>query len=502
MTFSDPVFFLVFLPVALLGFQLLGRLGRGPALAFLVCMSLVFYADWKKRYTLLLIASILLNYLFSLAIVRSAKRPSLQTFWLTLGIVTNLAALCYYKYLFSLLNFFTGIGVGHHVWAQAVLPLGISFFTFTQIAYLVDLKQGEAEQQGLLSYSIFVTFFPHLIAGPIIHHEEMMPQFNQRRRYQLNRSDVAVGLTWFTMGLFKKVMVADRISPVADSFFALTAGVGALPAWLAVLTYAMQLYFDFSGYSDMAVGLARMFSIRFPFNFNSPYKASNIIDFWQRWHMTLTRYINLYLYNPMAVAMTRRRMRRGLKATKKAQRTLGGFSELIMAPMLVTMFLAGVWHGAGMQFILFGLVHGLYLTANHAWRIFVPEDSPWQRLLPRPVGVLLTFACVLVGQIFFRSASARSAFEVLGDITGRHGLGAGWPMGQIVLIAVLLTVVWVMPNTQEILGETHEDSQKNWSVLTGVRWSPTIVWWATIAAVLVVSIFYSAAGSTFLYFQF
>jgi len=502
MSFSNYMFYLVFLPIALLGFQLLGRFGRRSAIGFLAFISIVFYSRWSNEYTLLLLGSILANYLFSIAIDRSSKRPSAQTFWLTFGIVTNLGALCYYKYLFPLLNFFTGIGVGHHTWGKVWLPLGISFFTFTQIAYLVDLKQGIAKREGLLSYSLFVTFFPHLIAGPIIHHKEMMPQFSQERRYQLNRDDMAVGLTWFTMGMFKKVMVADRISPVADAFFAQPIGAGALPAWLGVLTYSMQLYFDFSGYSDMAVGLARMFSIHFPLNFNSPYKATGIIDFWQRWHMTLTRYIMEYVYSPIQFGISRRRMDQGKKVSRKATATFEGFTHMIALPTLFTLFLAGVWHGAGEQFLVYGLLHGSYITINHAWRIFVPAESRLKKMMTVPVSILITYLAVLVGEVLFRSTGLRSALSVLADMTGRHGLGHGWPVSQVLLIAALLTVVWVMPNTQEILGETRKDDEPNWSILPHIRWSPTFLWWAGTSAAFALSMFYSTSNSTFLYFQF
>lgn len=502
MTFSNPLFYLFFLPFALIGFELLGMFGRRPAIGFLAFASLIFYERWSRLYLVLLLGSILANYLFSVAIDRNAKRPYAQNFWLAGGIAANLATLCYYKYLFPLLEFFTKAGISHHEWRSVILPLGISFFTFTQIAYLVDLKQGIAERQGLLSYSLFVSFFPHLIAGPIIHHKEMMPQFSQERRYQLNRSDMTVGLTWFAMGMFKKVMIADRISPTANQFFSQPHGLGAAPAWLGVLMYSMQLYFDFSGYSDMAVGLARMFSIRFPLNFNSPYKASSIIDFWQRWHMTLTRYIMAYLYSPVQFWVSRRRLEEGKKVSRKATATLDGFVSMVALPTLFTLFLAGVWHGAGVQFFVFGLLHGTYLVINHAWRIFVPAGSRLKKLVSVPVGVVLTYLSVLIGQVLFRSNSFRDAIGVFADMAGRHGLGPGWPVSQLLLIGALLAVVWMMPNTQEILGETQHDDEPNWSILPQMRWHPTFVWWAAASAAFLVSMFYSTANSTFLYFQF
>src|SRR5580658_10969869 len=293
MLFNSPIFLFAFLPIALVGFAVLGRFGRSSAIGWLALVSIVFYAKWKPAFVAVLLGSMLANFAISRLIARNNRNPRAQNFWLITGIVLNLAALGFFKYLFPLLNFFTHIGVSHRDWGSVVLPLGISFFTFTQLGYLVDLKQGEAEPQGLVSYALFVTFFPHLIAGPILHHKEMMPQFAEERRYGLNRDDLALGLTWFIMGLFKKVMIADMLAPYSDAVFADPVHQSMATAWAGAVRYLLQLYFDFSGYSDMAIGLARMFSIRFPFNFNSPLKSTTVIEYWARWHMTLTRYITL-----------------------------------------------------------------------------------------------------------------------------------------------------------------------------------------------------------------
>ncbi len=515
MLFSSNVFLFLFLPVALVGYQALGRFGRRAVFSWLSVVSLFFYGYWNPNYLFLLLGSILLNFAASWLIARATAERA-KTAWLVAAIAANLGLLFWFKYLFPLLHFFHGIGWLGRGFGSVILPLGISFFTFTQIAYLVDLKQGEAEPQSLLSYVLFVTFFPHLIAGPIIHHSEMMPQFSAQRHEGLRADDMAVGTTWFLMGLGKKVLIADSFGPVADALYAHPHGFGAQATWVGMLCYAVQLYFDFSGYSDMAMGLARMFSLTFPVNFNSPYKSANIIDFWQRWHMTLTRYLTLYLFNPIALAMTRRRIRQGKKASKKAQRTAEGFTQLIAFPMTVTMFLAGIWHGAGMQFILFGLAHGVYLCANHAWRVFVPEDSKLQRLLPLPVSVGLTFACVLVGQIFFRAESARDAFYVMRTLIGLHG-GAGlsgfaavpsrsnfalhashvWPS-----LLVLFAVCWALPNTQEILGQVEEDERTRSLGMGILRWRPDFVWAAAMMVLTTATLTMLYASTSFLYFQF
>jgi alginate O-acetyltransferase complex protein AlgI len=304
------------------------------------------------------------------------------------------------------------------------------------------------------------------------------------------------------MGMFKKVMIADQISPIADAFFAHPQGVGAASAWLGVLMYSMQLYFDFSGYSDMAVGIARMFSIRFPLNFNSPYKATSIIDFWQRWHMTLPRFIMDYVYAPIQFRVSRNRLDKGKRVSRKATATAEGFTQMIAMPTLVTMFMAGVWHGAGKQFLLYGLLHGTYIVVNHAWRIFLPAESRFKSALNVPLSVGMTYAAVLVGEVFFRSSSLHDVGRVLADMARRHGLGQVWPLEQGLLIAALLAVVWLMPNTQEILGETQENDKPNWSIFPLVRWSPTLPWWAATSLTFAVSMFYSTASTTFLYFQF
>ena len=350
--------------MALIGYQVAAHIGRRAVILWLGIASLAFYGYWKPAFLIILGTSILFNYAMASLISRKISNAIPTPALLTFAIVANLAALCYYKYLFPTLNFFARHATGHDRFAGVLLPLGISFFTFTQIAYLVDLQEGGFVQHGFEDYLLFATFFPHLIAGPIIHHAEIMPQFQQKRDYRLRADDLAVGFSWFIMGLLKKVLLADHFALFADPAFSDPHALGLRGAWVGSLGYALQLYFDFSGYSDMALGLARMFSIDFPLNFSSPYKATNIIDFWQRWHMTLTRYINLYIYNPVAVRITRWRVERGLKSSRKAMQTPSGFAALIATPTIVTLFLAGVWHGAGQQFIIFGLLHALYLCIN------------------------------------------------------------------------------------------------------------------------------------------
>jgi alginate O-acetyltransferase complex protein AlgI len=517
--FSSSIFLFLFLPAALLGYQILSRFGRTAMLSWLSLISMFFYAYWNPLYLILLLVSIAMNHLFSLRLGEN-RSERLRGLWLSLAIVANLLLLIYFKYLFPLLNFFHAHGLIRRGFADVVLPLGISFFTFTQIAYLIDLRQGIARQQGILSYSVFVTFFPHLIAGPIIHPRELMPQLDEGRIRGLSVDDVALGMTWFVMGLAKKVLIADRIAPLADLLFAHPTAAGLATSWLGALAYAMQLYFDFSGYSDMALALAKMFSIDFPINFDSPFKAHGIIEFWQRWHMTLSRYLNEYLYTPTLRFMTSRRLSQGKKVTRKAAATPSGFFDMVFVPTMWTMGIAGIWHGAAPQFFLFGLLQGIYLVINHGWRYLTPKGSRFHDILPAPLLTVITFVAFLISLVFFRAANLQESFYILGGMFGFHGIGptflsnanlADLPTtafflrslkGCVISLTVCFFIVWGLPNTQEILGQLPKEAKRFPSVLPHLRWRPNAAWSLGLAGVLCVVILMLDASTRFLYFQF
>ncbi len=519
MLFNSYIFLFGFLPTALIGYQIAAHFHRRAVVLWLAFASLAFYGYWNPVYLLLLCASVLFNYVAGALISRRIPNDVDTRILLTAAIAINLGALCYFKYLFPLLNFLAGGLHSVHRWQDVVLPLGISFFTFTQIAYLIDLQQGGAVQQDLGSYTLFATFFPHLIAGPILHHAEIMPQFQQDRDYRLRIEDVGMGFTWFVMGLCKKVLIADRFAIGADAAFLRTAHIGTRFAWSGVLCYSLQLYFDFSGYSDMANGLARMFSIDFPLNFASPYKSANIIDFWQRWHMTLTRYITVYLYNPISLWVSRQRAQRGMKISRKAMATPSGFAMMIGFPTLVSFFIAGVWHGAGLQFIIFGLLHALYLTTNHAYRVFrggkpQPEKPRAVAALTRTGSVLLTYAAVVLAQIFFRASGTRGALEMLEGMLGMHHgplTTAGTETFHtssllLVQIAAAFFIVWALPNTQQILAKFKPaielaPSDRKEAALPW-RWRPTPAWGFVLGIVLIAVLVKMENPTTFLYFQF
>ncbi|MEE7547674.1 MBOAT family protein, partial [Xanthomonas sp. Kuri4-1] len=314
MLFNSFLFLMAFLPIALAVHYAAGAVSPRLAALWLCLASLVFYGWWNPQFVVLLAGSIAFNYLASLAILALAGRPRLQGLVTALGVAIDLLLLFHYKYLAALVNFLGELGLPVGPMDGLLLPLGISFFTFTQIGYLLDCRAGVVNDRSPLSYVLFVTFFPHLIAGPILHHKEMMPQFSQRANYRFRAENLSIGGTLFLIGLAKKVLLADGIAPYADAGFAAPGELQFWGAWATTTSYALQLYFDFSGYSDMALGLAKMFGIRFPLNFNSPYKATSIIDFWSRWHMTLTRYITAYLYYPVALAVSRWRSRHGRPA--------------------------------------------------------------------------------------------------------------------------------------------------------------------------------------------
>lgn len=502
MLFNSYAFVLGFLPLTLIGFYLLGRLASPrPALLWLTAASFFFYGWWNPAYLTLLGASILFNFFTGAGLTHAAKNsaPARRPL-LAFAVIGNLVLLGYYKYT----GFFTSnlealAGIDLQI-QTIVLPLGISFYTFTQIAYLTDAARGEAKEYNLISYCLFVTFFPHLIAGPIIHHRQVMPQFAEPSTFRFSHSNCAVGITFFTIGLFKKVVVADTVATYASPVFASAANdqaLFALEAWTGVLAYTLQLYFDFSGYSDMAVGLARMFGITLPYNFNSPYKAVNIIDFWRRWHMTLSAFLRDYLYIPL-----------GGNRHGPLRRYLNLF---------LTMLLGGLWHGAGWTFIVWGALHGVYLAINHGWNalraymgLSVGRGSVWSRALACPP----TLLAVMVGWVFFRAESMDAALHLLSAMAGSHGLVgpdaaeqlalvplAGWrDLGRRLLaidpwvwIGGLLLVVIIAPNSQEwIEGCQHRSS----------RWRLSPVWAPVTAAILLFSVSQMSKVSEFLYFQF
>jgi alginate O-acetyltransferase complex protein AlgI len=523
MLFNSNAFIFLFLPVTFAVFYALRRANHALAAGWLAAASLFFYAWWNPIYVGLLLGSILFNYFMGMRIARTRAAGMLGQAKLALvvALAGDLGLLGYYKYT----NFFlenvgelVGASFPH---ANIILPLGISFFTFTQIAFLVDTWQGKVKEYRFVHYCLFVSYFPHLIAGPILHHAEMMPQFARHETYRLQAENVAVGLTIFIIGLFKKVILADGIGPFVGPLFSLP-GTGVEPtfveAWSAVLAYSLQLYFDFSGYSDMAIGLSRLFGVTLPLNFHSPYKAVNMSDLWQRWHMTLSRFLREYVFVPL-----------GGHRKSAARRYYSLF---------VTMVLCGAWHGAGWTYVVFGALHGFYLAVNQAWRTVRKHrdrrlgrkrgHSTWWG---RVIAILLTFACWLVGLALFRAANMSDAIMILKGMFGFHGFampgvllekwgvfgewlamhgvdfseGRGLVRGGLVnWMIILLAIAWFAPNTQQIMARfapalgIPRDSQP----ARLLRWRPRIAF-ALIGAVIAFAVIVNLhQNSEFLYFQF
>ena len=382
MVFSSFAFIAGFMPLALVGYLLCARLGPRFAALWLVLASLGFYAYWRVSFLPLLLISIAFNFSVSLVLVRTNERPRLQNAVLLFGVAADLLALVYYKYVAALADRWDSAA-----WAALRCIISSCRWAFRsspsrRLAIWSTASRAWPRIAGLLDYMLFVTFFPHLIAGPILHNRRDDAAI--RRAGDVSRSraeNLSVGLAIFVIGLAKKVLLADPVRAVVPvGFRAPRRAARCSPRGTSRSAYSLQLYFDFSGYSDMAIGLARMFNVRFPLNFNSPYKATSVIDYWQRWHMTLTRYLMMYLYTPIAISVARwRRGARACDTSRAAYRTPGGFAALVLLPIFVTIGLAGIWHGAGAQFLLFGLLHALYLTVNHTMRIFYPAPRPRRR---------------------------------------------------------------------------------------------------------------------------
>ena len=457
--FNSYEFMFLFLPLTFAGFFFLGHRGKKEwATLWLVLASFFFYGYWDMRYVPLLFGSICFNYFVG----RQLEVNNGHKGWLTFGIVINVLLLGYFKYTDFFLSTVNDVaGANLFDLPHIVLPLGISFFTFTQTAYLVDAYRGEAKNQSFVTYCEFVTIFPHLIAGPIINHKEMIPQFVADKTFRINYENIALGLTIFTFGLFKKVVIADKLAIYANEAFSHADSLSCVEAWVGALGYTLQLYFDFSGYSEMAIGLGLMFNLKMPVNFNSPYQARSIIDFWRRWHMTLGLWVKNYLYIPM-----------------------GGnrHGELRkMRNLFVSMLIIGLWHGAGWTFVIWGGLHGMLLMINHAWRrtgINLPKAINWG----------MTFLCVVICWVFFRANSFNEAVAVLGSMMDirsvlRMELVAGKHLAVLVLGVLALTVV---PNPL---------------VLTK-KFSANNKWLIATAAMMIWAIWHLTNYSEFLYFQF
>ncbi len=393
MIFSSYSFIFAFLPiVVVLYFLIASYYGARPSLIFLVFSSLFFYGWWNPLFLPIILISMVINYNLG---IHLRKSDSLRKGSFIVGVLFNLSLLGYFKYR----NFFienVGYLLGEElVLAPLVLPLAISFFTFQQIAYLVDSYLGTVRENKVENYALFITFFPQLIAGPIVHHSEMMPQFSDSKNFKFNIINFNKGMVYFTIGLFKKIVLADQFAQWANSGYSSVQSLEFFESWITTLSYSFQLYFDFSGYTDMAIGVALMLNIRLPINFDSPYKAVSIQDFWRRWHMTLSRFLRDYIYIP-----------------------LGGNRNGIgreYTNLATTFLIGGFWHGAAWTFVIWGAIHGAALIVQRLWQNLGLR-------IPSVLGWIITLLTVHIGWVFFRSESLSDAIEMLYKMTGLNGI--------------------------------------------------------------------------------
>jgi D-alanyl-lipoteichoic acid acyltransferase DltB (MBOAT superfamily) len=507
--FNSYSFVLVFLPTVLLGYQVLGKLGRSTRLSagWLAACSLLFYSWFDLERLAVLAGSLMFNYACG-ALLASPARAG-RTFILIAGIAANLGLLGYYKYLGFLVDTLNSLGATEWSFAAIILLPGISFFTFQQIAYLVDAYAGKAREYDFVDYALFVSFFPQLIAGPIVHHSEMMPQFRRPEIVGLSARNFSIGMTMFTVGLFEKVIVADGLMLFVGPVFSKAAGAQPAhftEAWIAALAYTLQLYFDFAGYSDMALGLGRLFGIRIPLNFNSPYRAASIIDFWQRWHMTLSRFLRDYLYIPLG-GNRRGPVRR-------------------YANLLITMLLGGLWHGAGWTFVAWGGLHGVLLMINHGWRALrgaaparsddkpgadgVADPPAGPNPLARFLGRAATLLAVVCGWVLFRADTFAAAGEILTAMFGGRGftlsLDADTRWAPL-YIALAGFAAIALPNLQELMGRYsptvgYSLRPARGTLLSRLQWRPTACRALLTAALFLWTVSRLSKATEFIYYRF
>ena len=499
MLFSTYTFLFQFLPAVLLAFVAARRHSSRAGILVLAGASLFFYGAWRPVYLVLLLASIAVNFSLGLLMEKPVRRGPVGM----LGITLNLAMLGYFKYTNFILDSIHALAGAPLPFVNVVLPLGISFFTFQQIAYLVDVMRGAKVERDFVSYMLFVSFFPHLIAGPLVHHAEMIPQF---KRGRTSRSAVlaARGMAIFAAGLFKKVVIADNLAQFVSPVFAhVDAGGGVTTswAWLSTLAYSLQIYFDFSGYSDMAIGLALLFGIRLPVNFRSPYKATSIVDFWRRWHITLSRFLRDYLYIPL-----------GGNRHGEPRRYVN---------LMLTMLLGGLWHGAGWNFLVWGALHGFYLGVNHLWQKWrSAAKSSVSNHVSAVASWAITFIAVVVAWVFFRSKTVDSAWAMLSALGGSAAGSSPYVSSGILrvmdlpvlvgeehlpligsgVVALALAIALFLPNVPQIF--RYREYRRAPEMSSWPQWRPDIAWALLSALAFAISLFGMWQRLEFLYFQF
>lgn len=507
MLFNAYIYLLLFLPVSVLVYTLLRQRSAESSLLWLNLCSFFFYGWWNPAYLPLLLGSITANYYLGRQL-SARKNTQSANYWLLGGVILNLGLLGYFKYTdFALANLNILLGTTFQP-SGIILPLAISFFTFNQIAFLVDAREGMTEEYRFNHYCLFVTFFPHLLAGPIVHHRELIPQFSNAPNTGNQPSLWAVAITVISFGLFKKVIMADSLGFYADQVFsgaAVGANLNSTDAWIGMLAFTLQVYFDFSAYCDIAYGSALLFGIRLPQNFLSPYKSANIIDFWKRWHITLGRFITSYIYTPLMRTST------------------GGvtFSKAMIIT-LISMTLVGLWHGAGWNFILFGFAHGLMLVINHLWRSLPAHKKFSTQSFYHNTSIALTFLLVMLSLVLFRADSLSTALSlyqqlfdfqawqwthhvrqpVISDLARQFSIELN-PMVKIFpLLIFSLGWIFLMPNLQQVMKDPEYATHHIPQPATRLTWQPNTRWLIVTALALAAALMGTHETGNFVYFQF
>jgi len=519
MLFNSYIFIFIFLPISFIGYYTIALKSHEGALTWLALLSIFFYSYWSIYSLPILASSICINYWLGNKLADSVlkNRKSL----LVIAVTLNLLALAYFKYAdffianSNVLRVLMGFDPINQL--NIALPIGISFFTFTQIAYLIDSYQDKVKEGNFVKYTLFVTFFPHLIAGPVIHHKQMMPQFSDPQIFTIDGEKISYGIFIFAIGLAKKILMADPLGEYADLLF---DGVknGLVPqfylSWLGSLSYTFQLYFDFSGYSDMAVGLALLFGIWLPFNFNSPFKATSIIDFWQRWHISLTKYIGVYMYAPITLKFMR-------YSQDKSQ-----IAEIIYSlvfPTIIIFLVLGIWHGASWTFVVFGGMHGIFIVINHLWRRIFPFDNKGKRpfrayiLIRNYLCWLITFLAVNIAFVMFRSSNISIALKIYEGMVGFNGvtlpnflasyfgstmtygnwlqISSGSHLSLLLLLGISFGLTLLLPSMFTFFGK--QNVERNY-----LRCMNNSVLQIILGVIFCLSILQFYKTSSFLYFQF
>ena len=483
MVFHSLSFICIFIPIVVSGFYFLARKNIQWAIAWLILASLCFYGSWDYRYLPILVSSISINYLACRWIIANVQ--SQQSWRLAVSIAFNLILLSFFKYVDFFIVSINDISGNNLPLLNILLPIGISFFTFTQIAVLVDAYHGKIQAIKFTEYGLFASYFPYIVAGPILRHQEMLPQFADTKGYRIKAEDFAIGISIFVFGLGKKLLIADNLGSTMWPLLA-ADNPKFLQAWLGMLAYTLRLYFDFSGYSDMAIGVSRLFGFKIPINFNSPYKATSVSDFWQRWHISLSQFLKNYLYI-------------SLGGNRRGQ-------LLRYRNLMLTMLLGGLWHGANWTFVIWGGLHGVYLCVQHGWKSLRKNRKHKQSAISVAASRILTFMAVMVAWVFFRASDMASALAVLAGMVGSNGISMitdiDWQAYGILLVSAVIAF-W-LPNTNELFLSGDNNGTRNVPSFSIFRadWSPNLRWGFAIGLIFAVCVLSIDKAKDFIYAQF